>query len=452
MNGKNAISGGNDPKRKSKRFPGLNVPQLGLPFFPYTKNNQDVIDHEQDQERRWPPDSAKSLAMPAIFANPLAKMKQGTGFPTLATPWSTRKGEVMDAEPWTEKYEDAPEGIYDGSSVPTQLDQIQRNRNVNPPRSILTRPPGFDGVVGPPKLDYQPAGHTSWGLSRQGQQGELGIRPKLEWGHSYAASTVNPNPRVSVMPPLPPSFPHPKPFVPGPAVPPSPTEESVYSLSRHSHNGRESRQSRASTRQSKQSFHDRHSNSNQFNPSPAGVNRRPSRTSNPDLRSAILSRASASAASLGNWSIHSGTSEQSLPPLPEGGFKFDFPLPPTPTRTHTPNVSIPSVPLPQTGNSNRNLIPSPGRKPVPNVPQSSVFEYGDYTRESTAEVGPSRSETGESTIRQTANWYEKPLWIWDGQSGPLPRIPTDHGRLDGDGWQSRKSVRWDAGDGVARAL
>jgi hypothetical protein len=92
---------------------------------------------------------------------------------------------------------------------------------VNPPRSIMTRPPGFDGVVGPHRLDYQPAqGHMSWGLQRPAAGGAgTKSRPHLEWGHSYAASTINPNPRNSVMPPLPPSGLN-RPFIPGPLVPP----------------------------------------------------------------------------------------------------------------------------------------------------------------------------------------------------------------------------------------
>lgn len=433
MSGKNAIAGGSGSgsQRKSKRFPGLNVPHIPT-FFPYSKNNRDVLD-ENDQD--FSSQDAKPLTMPAIFAG----MKPTKIFPAL---WSPRKA---PDSPW-EKYTDEP--IYDGST--------NRNRDVNPPRSIMTRPPGFDGVVGPPKLDYQPPqGHMSWGLQQPPAGGGSRSRPNLEWGHSYAASTVNPNPRYSIMPPLPPSSSQNRPFVPGPIIPPSPTEESVYSKRDYQRSGRESRQSR----QSKQSFHSRHRQSgSNLNP---GLNRKPSRNSNPDLRSAILSRASASAASLGNWSIHSSTSDRSIPALPEGGLRFDFPLPPTPSSRAPTMVSVPPPPPPKPGN--RSLVPQrrpSDRKPAPNIP-SSAFEYADYTRESTAGPVSVGGEGVRDTIRQTKDWYEKPLWIWDGQSGPLPRIPTDHGMLDGADWrqsqaqgqgQGRKSVKFDPADGVARAL
>jgi hypothetical protein len=435
MNGKNAIAGGTggggETKRKSKRFPGLNVPHVPT-FFPYSKNNRDVLNED---EQDFSPQDAKPLTMPAIFAG----VKPNKIFPAL---WSPRKA---PDSPW-ERYVDEPIG------------DPSRNRDVNPPRSIMTRPPGFDGVVGPPKLDYQPAqGHMSWGLQRPPVGSGSKSRPNLEWGHSYAASTVNPNPRYSVMPPLPPSSSLNRPFVPGPIIPPSPTEESVYSKRDSQHSGRESRQSR----QSRQSFHshrNRQSAQGQSNLNPTPLNRKPSRNSNPDLRSAILSRASASAASLGNWSMHSGVSDHSIPALPEGGLRFDFPLPPTPS-TRTPTmVSVPPPPPPKPGN--RSLVPQrrpSDRKPAPNI--SAVFEYADYTRESTAGPVSVGGEGVRDTIRQTADWYEKPLWVWDGQSGPLPRIPTDHGVLAGlDQRQSqaqgtgRKSVKFDPADGVARAL
>jgi hypothetical protein len=144
-----------------------------------------------------------------------------------------------------------------------------------------------------------------------------------------------------------------------------------------------------------------------------------------------------------------------------------------PTPTHVGNVPAP--------NTTRPLMPSrPSIKAfVPNTNHldgnsSSIFEYADYTRTSNyttattnARGGPSNAIAtgsqyepgGRDTIRQTADWYDKPLWVWDGQSGPLPRIPTDYSGWDGQSWrqsqsggQSRKSVRWDPADGVARAL
>jgi hypothetical protein len=450
MNGKNAIAGGSrkgsiESNRKSRLFPGFKLPNLGIPFF---SSNSRSNDQGQDNII---PESSKRLTMPAIFAGPLSRLKPTNVFPSLTTPWSPRRQEP-NTPSWAEKYSDEPpSAIFDGSHSP----RTPTNRDVNPPRSIMMRPPGFDGVVGPPRIDYQPPqGHMSWGLPAAGAG--LGSRPKLEWGHSYAASSINPNPRQSVLPPLPPPTPQARPFVPGPIIPSSPTEESIYSKRDSRHSGRESRHSR----QSKQSFHSRRS----IVPSPLpGLNRKPSRTSNPDLRWAILSRASASAASLGNWSMHSGASDHSIPALPEGGLRFVFPLPPTPS-TRAPTMYQPSVPPPPPSNKgqgqgNRALIPPPkrgsgGRKPVPN---SSVFEYEDYTRESTIPQSDAGRDADRDTIRQTANWYEKPLWIWDGQSGPLPRIPTDHDMLDGSDWrqshnQNRKSVKWDPADGVARAL
>ena len=123
-------------------------------------------------------------------------------------------------------------------------------------------------------------------------------------------------------------------------------------------------------------------------------------------------------------------------------------------------VSVPPPPPPKPGPGNRSLVPQrrpSDRKPAPNI--SAVFEYADYTRQSTAGPVSVGGEGVRDTIRQTANWYEKPLWVWDGQSGPLPRIPTDHGVLEGlDQRQSqaqgqgRKSVKFDPADGVARAL
>jgi len=452
MNGKNAIAGGNgsiESNYKSRLFPAFKVPNIGLPFFPsHTKSN------EQDDSA---PESSKRLTMPAIFAGPLSRLRPTNVFPLLSTPWSPRRQEP-NTPSWAEKYSDEPaSAIFDGSqpSQPQPQGQQNRNRDVNPPRSIMMRPPGFDGVVGPPRIDYQPTqGHMSWGLPAAAG---LASRPKLEWGHSYAASSINPDPRKSVMPHVPIPTPQARPFVPGPIIPSSPTEESVYSKRDSQRSGRESRHSR----QSKQSFHSRRS----IIPSPLpGLNRKPSRTSNPDLRSAILSRASASAVSLGNWSMHSGVSDHSIPALPEGGLRFDFPLPPTPsTRASTMyQASVPPPPPPKPqgqGQGNRALIPpskrgSGGRKPVPN---SSVFEYEDYTRESTVPQSEAGRDADRDTIRQTANWYEKPLWIWDGRSGPLPRIPTDHGILDGSDWRqsqghNRKSVKWDPADGVARAL
>lgn len=336
----------------------------------------------------------------------------------------------------------------------------------------------------------------SWGLPRAAATPPMGgtvalpglaRRPQLEWGHSYAASTVNPNPRHSIMPPPPPPPAQPqsqsqaqarRPFVPGPALPPSPTEESVYSR-RDSHRSHGSRAS-AGARQSKQLWHNRFSRDH-GRTSAGDLGRKPSRLDNPDLRSAILNRASASVASLGHLSYQSGTTDHSLPPLPEGGLRLDFPLPPSPsTRAPsmafpTPRISVPNAHsgLATTGPSvpppNRSLIPSrPSIKGfVPNSDHldgnsSSIFEYADYTRTSgygngnvnglnTAPVTAGPSE--RDTIRQTADWYEKPLWVWDGQSGPLPPIPTDHAQSDGQSFrQSRKSVRWDMGDGVARAL
>lgn len=445
MNGQNAVAGGagGGSQRKSKRFPGLTVPHVPT-FFPYSKNNRDVLDdHGQD----FSENDVKPLTMPAIFAG----LKPNKVFPAL---WSPRT--KPESPPW-EKYAD--EAIYDGSQR-----QSNRHRDVNPPRSIMTRPPGFDGVVGPPRLDYQPAqGHMSWGLQRPAVGGGgTKSRPNLEWGHSYAASTINPNPRNSVMPPLPPSSLN-RPFISGPLIPPSPTEESVYSKRDSHHSGRESRQSR----RSKQSFHshshrNRQSGQSNLNPNsnPVALNRKPSRNSNPDLRSAILSRASASAASLGDWSMHSGTSEHSIPALPEGGLRFDFPLPPIPTTRAPTMVSVPPPPPAKSGNGNRSLVPQrrpSDRKPAPNI--SSVFEYAHYTRESTAGPVSVGGEGQRDTIGQTANWYEKPLWIWDGQSGSLPRIPMDHGMLGGSDWrrsqaqeQGRKSVKFDPADGVARAL
>ena len=439
MNGKNAIAGGaganEGSNQKSRRFPNLNVPHIRT-FFPYSKNNRDVL-NEDDQGLSA--HDAKPLTMPAIFA----ELKPNKIFPAL---WSPRH---KPESPGWEKYADEP--IYDGSQA--------KNRDVNPPRSIMTRPPGFDGVVGPPKLDYQPpAGHMSWGLQRPPLSGGRSkSRPNLEWGHSYAASTTNSNPRRSVMPPLPPVKQNQnRPFVPGPVIPPSPTEESVYSKRDSNRSGRESRQSRPS-RLSSHSHRNRQSGQSSSTPNPpSGLNSKPSRISNPDLRSVILSRASASAASLGDWSIHSGTSGHSVPALPEAGLRFDFPLPPTPSTRAPTMASVPPPPPPKTGN--RSLVPQrrpSDRKPAPDI--SSVFEYADYARESTA--GPASVGEGQrDTIRQTANWYEKPLWIWDGQSGPLPRIPTDHGMLDGSDWrrsqaqQGRRSVRFDPADGVARAL
>jgi len=430
MNGKNAIAGGtgdggSDPKRQPRRFPGFSVHYVPN-FFPYSRNNRDDLD--QDDQDISAQDT-KPLTMPDMFAG----MKSNKIFPAL---WSPRKA---PESPW-EQYTNEPIG------------DSNRNRDVNPPRSIMTRPPGFDGVVGPPKLVYQPAqGHVSWGLPRPSVGGASGTesRPNLKWGHSYAASTVNPNPRYSVMPPLPPTSAQNRPFVPGPIIPPSPSEESVYSRRDSQHSGRKSRQSR----QSRQSFHvNRKRQSGQSN-----INRKPSRTSNPDLRSVILSRASASAASLGNRSMHSGVSDHSMPALPEGGLRFDFPLPPD-SSTRTPTmVSVPPPAPPKP--ANRSLVPQrrpSDRKPAPNI--SSVFEYADYTRESTAGPVSVGGEGVRDTIRQTADWYEQP-WVWDRQSGPLPRIPTDHGNLEGSGWrqsqaqgQGRKSVKFDPADGVARAL
>ena len=436
MNGKNAIAGGaggdggGESERRPKRFPGLAVPYVPN-FFPYSKNNRDVLN---DDNQDFSAQDAKPLTMPAI----LAGMRPNKTFPAL---WSSRK---TPESPW-EQYAEKPIG------------NSGRNRDVNPPRSIMTRSPGFDGVVGPPKLDYQPAqGHMSWGLQRPPVGGASGTisRPNLEWGHSYAASTVNPNPRCSVMPPLPPTSTQNRPFVPGPIIPPSPTEESVYSRQDSQHSGRDSSQSRQSMR-SKQSFHShRNRQSGQANLS---LNRKPSRISNPDLRSVILSRALASAASLGNWSMHSGVSDRSIPALPEGGLRFDFPLPPDPS-TRTPTmVSVPPPAPPKTGN--QSLVPQrrpSDRKPAPNI--SSVFEHADYTRESTAGPVSVGREGVRDTIRQTADWYEQP-WVWDRQSGPLPRIPTDHGILGGSDWrqsqaqgQGWKSVKFDPADGVARAL
>lgn len=457
MGGRNQSTGN---QTGSKRFPGLNVPQLGFPFFPYSKNNRNEL---EDNENDLPPGSSNPLHMPAIFAGPLSKMKPTRMFPALATPFSPRR--APDHTPaWAEKYVDEP---LDAPPAP-----IAKNRDVNPPRSIMMRPPDFDGVVGPPKLNYKPpASHMSWGLPRDGTNAgpdALARRPKLEWGHSYAASSLNPNPRQSMMP----QPPVPKPFVPGPQIPPSPTEESVYSK-RESQHSRASRQSARQSRQSNQ-HQNRYSVYNHGNNEGlgysltpgTGLNRQPSsnRSSNPDLRSAILSRASASAASLGGWSIHSGVSEHSLPPLPEGELRFDFPLPPTPGSRAATMVSVPEPRTQQAPPDRPRVSP---RKDVPQSQsnmQSSVFEYEDYSRQSTV-AGPvvpptsarsaagGRSESGRDTIRQTANWYEKPLWIWDGQSGPLPRIPTDNGMLDGSAWrQSQKTVRWDPADGVARAL
>jgi hypothetical protein len=449
MNGRNALSSDthNQAKDTSRRFPGLHVPRFDLPFFPYSKDNGDDLDNQTSGH-------GNPLHMPAIFAGPLARMKPTRMFPALATPFSSRR--AREATPdWSEKYVDEPIGPIMNAPPPRFI----RSRDVDPPRSIMMRPPDFDGVVGPPKLNYEPAGnHMSWGLPRDASGSEaLARRPQLEWGHSYAASSINPNPRQSVMP----QPPLPRPFVPGPQLPPSPTEESVYSK-RESQHSKTSRQSARQSRQSNQNRYSVYSNDigPGYNLTPTiGLNQQPSsnRSSNPDLRSAILSRASASAASLGGWSAHSGMSERSLPPLPEGGLRFDFPLPPTPGSRAATMVSVPEPRVLQASTS-RPLLPTRATdmQTQANM-QSSVFEYEDYTRQSTGPVAPSESARGEAsarnTIRQTPDWYQKPLWMWDGQSGPLSPIPTDNGKLDGSDWrQSGKPPSWDLTDNVARAL
>ena len=341
--------------------------------------------------------------------------------------------------------------------------------------------------MGPPRLNYEPAdGRMSWGIHKNTSPPKRDSRPlptvnrsNLEWGHSYAADVVNPDPRHSIMPPPLTGF------ATAPQIPPSPTEESVYSK-RESHR---SLTSRASTHNHGRSDEPRQLWDSRFSrdqqPSSIGhggadLGRKPSGLSNPALRSAILSRASASVASLGHLSFQSGTTDHSLPPMPEGGLRLDFPLPPSPsTRVPTVMSSIPrasigagNVPGPS---ATKVLTPSrPSIKAFVSAPNlnknsSSVFEYADYTHNSNYTTATATTTSGPSggsgeherrdTLRQTANWYDKPLWVWDGQSGPLPRIPTEQGGLGGDSWsqsqsqsQSRRSVTWDPADGVAMAL
>lgn len=448
------------PTNETRRFPGLALAKM--PFFK-RGNNQEIVDDEYDS---FSSGSPNPVSMPPMFNQP--SETRSKGFPTLTMPWTQAKTPSVPA--WAEKYtDDSPSQSARqlGDSAPSNHAPLtaRQDRQADVPRSILARTDGFDGLPGPPRLDYEPAGgHMSWGLNksnagtppRTNAALSLALRPQLEWGHSYAASTVNPNPRDSVMPP------NPRPFVPGPDIPPSPTEESVYSR-RESHR---SHGSRVSVRQSRQSHHSRVSR----DVGAADLGRKPSRTSNPDLRSAILSRASASVASLGHLSFQSGTTDHSLPPLPEGGLRLDFPLPPSPsTRVPTmtfptPRISVPNAHTGPAGAPNRSLVPSrPSIKGAGlssnsnyNEAKSSIFEYADYSRTSgwngAPTAGPSEP-SARDTIRQTADWYEKPLWVWDGQSGPLPPIPNQGSNWDGQSWrQSRKSVRWDPADDIARAL
>lgn len=425
------------PVPPTRRFPSLHMPKrINLPFFQSKRDD--------DSDDGYSPRSANPATMPARFIDPTRSPNdRSAAFPKLNTPYSPRR------TPATSTYTGA-----DAAAAPGSLAPVRSRSDRRIPRKSIIAEPGE--LLGPPRLNYEPVdGHLSWGLN-QGVNATppaanaalpLANRPKLEWGHSYAASTVNPNPRQTIMPQA-------RPFVPGPQIPPSPTEESVYS-------NRESQHSRASGRQSKQTWHNRFSR----DPPPlADLNRKPSRLDNPDLRSAILNRASASVASLGHLSFQSGTTDHSLPPLPEGGLRLDFPLPPSPT-SGTPSIAFPTPRISMQGNVpppvNRSLMPPrPAIKPSAPAsvkPSSSIFEYADYTRTSAMTGGASASDANaRDTIRQTADWYDKPMWVWDGQSGPLPPIPTDQTEWDGTSWrqsQGRKSVRWgDPADGVARAL
>lgn len=536
-----------------RRFPGLTMPRIVIPFL--KRSSTSAFDQEiLDDDKVATPDMFRSSDS---ITRPSSGTGTGTGtrskiFPGLNAPWShsstnakTRmKSPIVPA--WAEKYQDAVDsptnfngsqqaagqgqgqGVYTTPVTPRQIRDDQDailTRNILKPHTQYAGGIGIGlgGLMGPPRLNYEPAeGHLSWGLNKSGhatpsppKRGSRALpalnRPNLEWGHSYAASTKNSNPRHSIMPPPPTGLR--SGFVP--QIPPSPTEESVYSK-RESHR---SLTSRASTHNNhkldepRQLWHSRFSRDQHAASSSndhgggagADLGRKPSGLSNPALRSAILSRASASIASLGHLSFQSGTTDHSLPPLPECGLRLDFPLPPSPS-TRLPTMFF-STPTPRSsmgpgaGNVRAPSSNSTATRPmIPSRPSikafvptnndgnsSSIFEYAVYTRTSEytttgptgtpgngagngnaatkgAGAGPVAGSSlnvnepgGRDTIRQTADWYDKPLWVWDGQSGPLPRIPDENQVLDGQPWsqsqgQGRKSVRWDPTDGVAMAL
>lgn len=551
-----------------RRFPGLTMPRIVIPFFKRSStssSDQEILDDDK-------------VATPDMFqsSDSITRPSSGTRskiFPGLNAPWfhsstnentNTRtRSPIVPA--WAEKYQDAVDSPTSGNgprngpgpgrgqgvyTTPVTSRQMRDDQDAILTRNVLKPHTqygsggglglGIGGLMGPPRLNYEPAdGHLSWGLGKSThatpsppKRGSRALpalnRPNLEWGHSYAASTKNPNPRHSIMPPPPTGLR--SGFVPQMPIPPSPTEESVYSK-RESHRSLTSRASTHNnhnhnhdhkTDEPRQLWHsrfsrDQHAGSSSNDHADGGggagggadLGRKPSGLSNPALRSAILSRASASVASLGHLSFQSATTDHSLPPLPEGGLRLDFPLPPSPS-TRVPTMLF-STPTPRTSmgpgvgfgagnvpapNITRPLMPSrPSIKAfVPTTTHttasdanhdgnsSSIFEYADYTRTSeyttTGTTGngegkgnPTTKGTGATagnalnvnepggrdTIRQTANWYDKPLWVWDGQSGPLPRMPAENQGLDGQPWSQsqsggRKSARWDPTDGVAMAL